>query len=72
MSVIAIAELVKELRLRGIEFGKKTAHDGYVIRARYKGAAYNEHYGAAIYKVGRLRHRFDGPILRLRGHRYGL
>ncbi len=50
LSVIAIAELDKKLRLRGIEFGKKTAHDGYVIRAHDKGAVYNGHYETTMYK----------------------
>ena len=42
--------LRNELHLREVEFGKNTAHDGFVIRSYDREAVYNGHYKTTMYK----------------------
>ena len=50
ISEIILLDLKKELHLRGVELGKNTAHDGFVIRSHDKEAVYNGHYETTMYK----------------------
>ena len=50
LSQIFIEELREKLRLHGVELGRNTAHDGFVIRAHDKDAVYNGNYETTMYK----------------------
>jgi hypothetical protein len=50
ISEMILSELKGHLHLRGIELGKNTAHDDFVIRSHDKEATYNGHYGTTMYK----------------------
>ncbi len=50
ISEIILLDLKRELHLRGVELGKNTAHDGFVIRSHDKEAVYNGHYETTMYK----------------------
>lgn len=45
-----LLELRKKLYLRGVGFGRNTAHDGFVIRSYDREAVYNGHYKTTMYK----------------------
>lgn len=50
ISGVILANLARELGLRGIRLGKNTAHDGFVIRSHDREAVYNGHYETTMYK----------------------